>query len=176
MQDLSSYIRIIAIVFVFSCYYQIINVVLETDKRFLPGKGQAFFQNLFIIVSALLFYPKMGISALLWAFVLAGFVQCIQITWNARNCFKFKLKTSDEIASIKMLISLAGPLIVGNAIYEINDIVDKQISSGLGHGGVSVLSYGASINEIVTSLIVTSLSTVLFSHYATWMQREKLKR
>ncbi len=49
LQDLSSYIRIIAIVFVFSCYYQIINVVLETDKRFLPGKGQAFFQNLFVI-------------------------------------------------------------------------------------------------------------------------------
>ena len=176
LQDLSSYIRIIAIVFVFSCYYQIINVVLETDKRFLPEKGQAFFQNLFIIVSALLFYPKMGISALLWAFVLAGFVQCIQITWNARNCFKFKLKTSDEIASIKMLISLAGPLIVGNAIYEINDIVDKQISSGLGHGGVSVLSYGASINEIVTSLIVTSLSTVLFSHYATWIAEGKIEK
>lgn len=75
-----------------------------------------------------------------------------------------------------MLISLAGPLIVGNAIYEINDIVDKQISSGLGHGGVSVLSYGASINEIVTSLIVTSLSTVLFSHYATWIAEGKIER
>lgn len=112
---------------------------------------------------------------MLWAFVLAGFIQCIQITWNARNCFKFKLKTSDEIASIKMLISLAGPLIVGNAIYEINDIVDKQISSGLGHGGVSVLSYGASINEIVTSLIVTSLSTVLFPIMQHGLQRGKLK-
>ena len=176
LQDLSTYIRIMAIVFVFSCYYLIINVVLETDKRFLPGKGQAFFQNLFVIVSALLFYPRMGISALLWAFVLAGFIQCIQISWNARNCFKFKLKSSDETESIKMLISLAGPLLVGNAIYEINDIVDKQISSGLGHGGVSVLSYGASINEIVTSLIVTSLSTVLFSHYATWIAEGKIEK
>ena len=88
MQDLSSYIRIIAIVFVFSCYYQIINVVLETDKRFLPGKGQAFFQNLFVIVSALLFYPKMGISALLWAFVLAGFIQCIQNNLECQKLFQ----------------------------------------------------------------------------------------
>ena len=29
--------------------------------------------------------------------------------------------------------------------------------------------YGASINEIVTTLIIQSVSTVLFSHYATWV-------
>lgn len=176
LQELSSYIKIMAIMFVFSCYYLIINVVLETDKRFLPGKGQAFFQNLFVIIAAIFFYPRMGISALLWAFVFAGLIQCVQITWNARNIFKFQLKILPEKNSIDKLVSLAGPLLVGNAIYEINDIVDKQISSGLGHGGVSVLSYGASINEIVTSLIVTSLSTVLFSHYATWIAEGKIKQ
>lgn len=176
LQDLSSYIKIMAIMFIFSCYYLIINVTLETDKRFLPGKGQAFFQNLFVIVAAVFFYPRIGISSLLWAFVFAGFVQCIQITWNARNIFKFQLIISQEKSSIKKLVSLAGPLLIGNAIYEINDIVDKQISSGLGHGGVSVLSYGASINEIVTSLIVTSLSTVLFSHYASWIAEGKVKQ
>ena len=176
LQELSSYIKIMAIIFVFSCYYLIINVVLETDKKFLPGKGQALFQNLFVIIAAIFFYPRMGISALLWAFVFAGLIQCVQITWNARNIFKFQLKILPEKNSIVKLVSLAGPLLVGNAIYEINDIVDKQISSGLGHGGVSVLSYGASINEIVTSLIVTSLSTVLFSHYASWIAEGKVKQ
>ena len=106
---------------------------------------------------------------------LAGFIQCIQISWNARNCFKFKMKTSDETESIKMLISLAGPLLVGNAIYEINDIVDKQISSGLGHGGVSVLSYGASINEIVIIDSYISFNRS-FSHYATWIAEGKIEK
>lgn len=115
-------------------------------------------------------------SAYTKTFVFAGLIQCVQITWNARNIFKFQLKILPEKNSIVKLVSLAGPLLVGNAIYEINDIVDKQISSGLGHGGVSVLSYGASINEIVTSLIVTSLSTVLFSHYATWIAEGKIKQ
>lgn len=176
LQDLSEYIAIIAVMFVFSCYSLIINVVLETDKKFLPGKGQAFFQNIFVIIAAILFYPQKGIYALLWAFVIAGFIQCVQITWNSRKTFKFLLKISSEKESIKKLLYLAGPLFIGNAIYEINDIVDKQISSGLGHGGVSILSYGASINEIVTSLIVTSLSTVLFSHYATWIAEGNIKR
>ena len=169
LQCLITYIRILSLTFVFFCYYLIVNVLLETDKRFLPGKGQSFFQNLMVILAALLFYKKIGMSALIYAIVLAGVVQCVQITWSARNIFKPKLKIKKENEHIKKLINLSLPLLLGNAIYEINDIVDKQISSGLGHGNASVLTYGASINEIVTTLIIASVSTVLFSHYATWI-------
>lgn len=177
LQTLSSYIRVMSVMFVFTCYYLIVNVVLETDKRFLPGKGQSFLQNLFICIAAIVFYPKIGMPALIYAFLLAGVVQCVQITWNARHELRFLSKPDPENAVIQKLLQLALPLLVGNAIYEINDIVDKQIATGLGHGNVSYLSYGASINEIVTTLIIQSVSTVLFSHYATWVaegQNEKV--
>lgn len=167
------YIRIMSSLFVFTCYYLILNVILETDKQFLPGKGQGVFQNLFIIIAAVFFYKQMGMSALLYAVVLAGLVQCVQITWNARKLFKPFVEIQPEKQALNNLSKIAVPLIVGNAIYEINDIVDKQISSGLGHGNVSVLTYGASINEIVTTLIISSVSTVLFSHYATWIAEGK---
>lgn len=169
LQTLASYIRTMSVMFVFTCYYLIVNVVLETDKRFLPGKGQSFLQNLFICVAAVAFYPRFGMPALIYAFLLAGFVQCIQITWNARHEFRFVPKVDSESTAVRRLLQLAFPLLVGNAIYEINDIVDKQIATGLGHGNVSFLSYGASINEIVTTLIIQSVSTVLFSHYTTWV-------
>lgn len=169
LQTLSNYIRIMSVMFVFTCYFLIVNVVLETDKRFLPGKGQSFLQNLFICIAAVAFYPKFGIPALIYAFLLAGIVQCIQITWNARHEFRFTRRITSEKAAVQKLLQLALPLLVGNAIYEINDIVDKQIATGLGQGNVSYLSYGASINEIVTTLIIQSVSTVLFSHYATWV-------
>ena len=55
LQILANYIRIMSVMFVFSCYYLIVNVVLETDKRFLPGKGQGFLQNLFICIAAVVF-------------------------------------------------------------------------------------------------------------------------
>ena len=165
---LAEYIRLMSAMFVFTCYYLIINVVLETDKRFLPGKGQNFLQNLFICIAAVTCYGKFGMSALIYAFLLAGAVQCIQITWNARKEFHFCRTVRPEKETIQKLLTLTVPLLIGNAIYEINDIVDKQIATGLGHGNVSFLSYGASINEIVTTLIISSVSTVMFSHYATW--------
>ena len=168
-QMLAYFIRIMSVMFVFTCYFLIVNVVLETDKRFLPGKGQSFFQNLFICIALVTIYPVFGISALIYAFLLAGIVQCIQITWNARRQFKFVKHIESEKKAINKLLKLALPLLVGSAVYEINDIVDKQIATGLGQGNVSYLSYGASINEIVTTLIIQSVSTVLFSHYATWI-------
>lgn len=171
LKTLISFIRIMSIMFVFTSYYLIVNVVLEADKRFLPGKGQSFFQNLFVIIASLFFYSQFGISALLYSLLLAGLVQCIQITWNARKLYKFTFKCRSERKSIVKLLKISGPLLIGNAIYEINDIVDKQISSGLGEGSVSILTYGASINEIVTTLLISSISTVLFSHYTTWVAK-----
>ena len=179
IQILSEYIRILSIMFVFTSYYLIINVVLETNKQFLPGKGQSLFQNLFVIIAALLFYNKSGIKSLVYAFVIAGVIQCIQITYNARKLFSFKKNVQTDNQTIKKLLQLSIPLILGNAIYEINDIVDKRISSGLGDGRVSTLSFGASINEIVTTLIVASISTVLFSHFSTWIaegKRDKVEK
>ena len=170
---MGKYIKLMSVSFVFWCYYLIINVILENDKCFLPGRLQGLFQNLFIIIGATFFYRKYGIVALIYAFVLSGLCQCIVVTWCARNDFKFIFTKLNEIVSIKKMIKLSLPLIIGNAIYEINDIVDKQISSGLGPGNASFLTYGSTINDIVAGVIVASVSVVLFSHFATWVAENK---
>lgn len=170
---LAHYIRVMSSAFILWSYYLTINVVLETDKIFTPGKMQGLFQNVFLIVAAFLLYPKYGVRVLLYAFLLSGLAECILVTWCARKQFKLVFYKINAGAQIKQLISLAVPLIIGSAIYEINDIVDKQISTGLGAGNVSYLTYGSTINEIVTGVIVASVSTVLFAHFATWISEGK---
>ena len=169
LQLLSHYIQVMSSAFILWCYYLTINVVLETDKVFTPGKMQGLFQNVFLIIAAVLLYPKYGVRVLLYAFLLSGLAQCILVTWCARKQFKFVFHKINAGPQIKHLIALSVPLIIGSAIYEINDIVDKQISTGLGSGNVSYLTYGATINEMVTGVIVASVSTVLFAHFATWI-------
>ena len=166
---LSHYIRIMSCAFMLWCYYLIINVVLETDKRFLPGRGQAFFQNLFLIISALFLYKKFGMAVLVYGFLLSGLAECVLVTFCARKQFKLVFHKINVSAETRELVKLSVPLIIGSAIYELNDIVDKQISTGLGTGNVSYLTYGGTINEIVTGVVVASVSTVLFSHFATWI-------
>lgn len=172
-ETLTAYIRILSPTFIFSCYYLVINVILETDKRFLPGKGQGLLQNICVIAAVLLLHKKFGIQAALYAFLIAGLLHGIQITRAAGKVWNFHLRTGNERYAIGKLCMLALPLLLGNATYEINDIVDKRIAAGLGEGSVSVLSFGASVNEIVTTLIVTSATAVLFSSYAGWAAEGK---
>lgn len=173
---LTHYIRIMSCTFVLWCYYLIINVVLETDKKFLPGRGQAFFQNVFLIIGAVFLYKKYGMSVLVYGFLLSGLAECIIVTWCARKEFKVIFHKVDVSPEINELIKLSIPLIIGSAIYEINDIVDKQISTGLGAGNVSYLTYGGTVNEIVTGVVVASVSTVLFSHFASWIAEGKAEQ
>lgn len=118
-------------------------------------------------------YPKYGIEVLIYAFIFSGISQCIVVTWCARKQFKLLWTKLNENEAMKQLIELSLPLIIGNAIYEINDIVDKQISTGIGVGSASYLTYGSTINDIVTGVIVSSISVVLFSHFATWVAEGK---
>lgn len=171
---LVSNIKALSICFVLSCYYLILNVVAEANKDFLSGKGYSFFQNLFVILAACAFTDIQDAKYLVYAFVLAGIVQCVWITIRVRKFYKPNLKNRSGKEYTMHLISLMVPLLIGNAIYEINDIVDKQITSGLGNGAVSILTYGASVNEIVTTVIIASVSTVLFSHFATWAAQGKI--
>lgn len=177
IEVMAKYIRMMSAVFILWCYFLTINVVLETDKRFIPGRGQNLFQNIFLILAAIFVYSRTGIGSLIWAFLLSAIAECILVTWCARKQFKViwgKLQTPST--EIKKLYKIALPLIIGSAVYEVNDIVDKQISSSLGEGCVSYLTYGSTINEIVTGVIVMAMSTVLFTHFATWVSEGNLQK
>lgn len=176
LQILSRYVRIMSVSFVLWCYYLTLNVVLETDKEFLPGKCQGLFQNVLLIFAAVLLYKRFGISSLIYSFLISGVLECALVTWCVRDRFKFIFGYIDEKEALSKLFEVSVPLILGSSIYEINDIVDKQISTGLGAGNASFLNYGATINEIVTGVIVTSVSTVLFSHFATWIAEKKVDK
>ena len=171
---LSEYIKPMSISFVLWCYFLTINVILETDKQFIQGRGQGFFQNVFLIFSALILYPKYGMKALVYAFLLSGLAQCILVTWCARDRFKFVITKNSTNKYVYSLIKVAVPLFLGNAMYEVNTIVDGQVATSLGAGEASILNYGATINDMVVVVIVTSVSTVLFSHFSTWIAKNEI--
>ncbi len=177
---LIQYLRILSISFVFWCAFQTINVVLESRNIFLPGKCQGFFQNLFLIIAAIIFYDQFGIIALIIAFLASIIIQCVFELIIVNRIWKVETKDNINkklcIQDIKTLVGLSIPLMLGNSIYEINDIIDKQIGTLLGEGKVSILTYSASINEIVTGVVVSSIATVLFAHFSSLVAEKRKKQ
>lgn len=164
-------LRLMSVVIVLWAWFLSVNVVLETDKEFLPGRCQALFQNVFLIAACVLFAVPTDVEALLYAMIASGVAECLLVTWMARKRLFSGAAASSQ--SVRPILAAALPIVVGNAIYEVNDIVDKQIASSMGDGAVSQLVYGSTINDIVVGIIVMSVSTVLFSHFTTWaVQRD----
>lgn len=173
---LTHYIKIVSFAFIPWCYYLIINVILESEKTFIPGRCQGLFQNLFLIIAAFLLFKKYGMIALTYAFLFSGIAESILITFCARKKLRIyfcKLSFKKELSKL-LIVSL--PLILGNAVYEINDIVDKQIATSIGTGFASILTYGATLNEMISGVIVSSVSIVLFSNFTTWIAKKDYYR
>lgn len=168
---LSRYVKMMSAAFFLWGYYLIVNVTLEAENVFLPGRMQGLFQNVFLIAAAVFFFSKHGIQVFIYAFLLSGLVQCINVTVCARKKYHHAFHGIVNASEMITLIRLSLPLILGNALYEINDVVDKRLSTELGAGSVSYLTYGGTINEMVCSIVIASVAAVLFPHYASWASR-----
>lgn len=173
---LTRYVRMMSISFVFWCYYLTVNVALKTDKIFLPGRGQGFFLNVFLILGTIFLYGRYEMGVLVYAFLFSGLAECILVTWCARKKFRIIFRRIASYDVVKHIVEVAVPLFLGNAIYEINSIVDGQISTSIGAGSASILTYGATIHDMVVGVVVNSVSTVLFSHFSTWIAEGDLKK
>ena len=174
LKILTDYIKIVSIAFVPWCYYLTLNVVLESNKIFLPGRFQGFFQNIFLIVAILFFFNSLGAVSLVYAFLFSGVAEAVLITIIARKEIKLTFKNNFDKEKLKKLLILSVPLIIGNATSEINDIIDKQIATGIGVGTTSLLTYSGTLNEIITGVVLSSISIVLFSHFSTWVSENKI--
>jgi len=176
LSKLIYYVRIMSFSFIPCCYNLIANVVLEEEKIFIPGRCRDLFQNLFVLLAALFLYDKFGLDILVISFLFASIAQAILVTFKIKKIYKFEFFKDSNYKLIKKLLIISLPLLIGNAVYEINDIVDKQISTGLGSGLASLLTYGATLNEIVTGVIISSISIVLFANFASHVAKKEYNK
>ncbi|KWW35850.1 MAG: putative membrane protein, putative virulence factor [bacterium F083] len=173
---LTRYVRVMSFAFIPCCYNIILNVILENEKIFTPGRSRGFFQNLFVILAVLLLFNSFEMISVVYAFLGASLIQSIVITICSTKYFKFNIPKNKCFYEIKQIFMVSIPLIIGNTVYEINDIVDKQIATNIGEGSASILTYGATLNEIVTGVIVASISVVLFANFATWISKKEFDK
>ena len=56
------------------------------------------------------------------------------------------------------------PVFASNIVAEINQIIDKNFASRLSEGSVSALNYSSKVVNLITAVIGTAVSSVLFAN------------
>ena len=106
------------------------------------------------------------------AFALASVVNLIYVAIRATRYFRYVREAPLWSSEMGSLFKLMLPVLLGNAVLEVNSIAEKAVASALGLGSVSALTYGWSVYEIVTGVIISALATVLFSYFAGYLAKD----
>jgi len=117
--------------------------------------------NLSMIIGAVLLHQHLAvpIESLAWGVLVGGLLQLlITLPVIRRYGFSLKLCFSWCDASVQRIARLMIPGVVGVAIYQINVVVTRLLSSFLEQGSVSYLYYGQRLFEFPQGIFVVSLA------------------
>ncbi|MEA3466581.1 MAG: murein biosynthesis integral membrane protein MurJ [Thermodesulfobacteriota bacterium] len=117
--------------------------------------------NVAMIVSAIVFHQQLSVpvEALAWGVLAGGLLQLAMTLpvmrrygFNLKLCFKWRDVVVQRIGRLMI------PGVVGVAIYQINVVVTRLLSSFLEQGSVSYLYYGQRLFEFPQGIFVVSLA------------------
>ena len=143
-----------------------VNSVLQSNQKFLSTQIGNIMYNIVVVVLTIVFGSSKDMHLLSW--IVVGGLACnvLVITVSSRKVIRFKYTPGIWNVETRELVKLALPIILGNSVVQLNNIVDKALASGLSEGSISSLNYANTINVLVISVFITSLSTVLYPSLA----------
>jgi putative peptidoglycan lipid II flippase len=162
--------RITMAAFVLAMGQYMLSAVLSAKKQFYGAQIAALVYNFTVIAITIVIGRSQNMDALTGTVVLGHIVQLIILFFIARKRFKFSVSIRVFNSDTKTLIKLTLPILLGNSIVQINNIVDKVLSSLFSEGAMSALSYANTLNRFITGVVITTLSTVIYpilaEHYS----------
>lgn len=164
--------RIVMSSFILLMLKHMLSAVLNSKKIYIGDQVAGIFYNITIIGFIILIGNIYGIIGLTWIFLCGYLVQDIVLICLIIRKFKFRLTNKIITSDTKKMLRIAGPILIGNSVIQINNIVDKMLASGLNSGSVSALSYSNTLNSFVIAIVITSLSTVLYPTMSDYIARD----
>lgn len=167
------FIRVLSFVSVFYAICIVLTAVLNANRRFVPGALCVSLQNITLILSVVVLFKRIHVWALIIGFLFGYIFQGIFLYICVKKIITLSRFSLKDDLDIRKLLLLLLPLILGEASSEVNVLVDQFISTGLGVGYVSALSYAGSLDEFVSSFFVQTISTVLLPFFSVLVVEKK---
>ncbi|ADL69961.1 murein biosynthesis integral membrane protein MurJ [Thermoanaerobacterium thermosaccharolyticum] len=129
-------------VMIFVAVSNIITGALQSLQHFAVPAMIGIPYNIIIIGTALMYGAKYGIYGVAIATVIGSIVQIlIQLPVLLKFGFKYRFVLNLKDESVRKVIILAIPVLIGTSIQVINTYVDRMIASYLPAGSIAALNY-----------------------------------
>lgn len=164
----------IILVYVYNAYLQIKGMFNQNSLMNIPYN---FVQIVFI---ALAFYID-NVYILAIGLLVSSYSQLVylRILIKKNTDFKHSRCLDFNDSYIRQMLILVGPVFISTGVNQLNSIVDRALASRLVEGSVSALNYSGEVANIITQVVILSLTTILYpkmtSLFAGINEREKSK-
>lgn len=172
--------RIMMPVIVFLGAGGVIKGILNYHNDFHTPASVGIFQNIIIIFAILFLGSTIGIVGVTVG-TLIGFSMNFWVLLPKAYKLKIPLLKGMNIyhPNIKKGLYLMLPILLGNAVIQINELIDRMLASSLPEGSVSALSFASKVFVLPHGIFVLAIVTALYptmSKMASQNNYEGLKR
>lgn len=162
-------LRLVVILLLTICISNISIAVLNAEKEFTSAKSIGLIQSFSIILSCVALANKIDIAALYVGFSVYYFIENLYLILKIRKFISFQPHQPFHDNRVRKLLRLSLPVFISSAIVQINAMIDKAIASYLEAGSVSAMSYGHYVFSTIQSIIIASVTTVLYSYFSKYV-------
>ncbi|MGL6107508.1 murein biosynthesis integral membrane protein MurJ [Romboutsia sp.] len=118
--------------------------------------------NIIIIISIMISVNANPDILAIGALIAMASQMFFQIPSSLKKGYRYKPYINMKDESIRNMVVLVLPMLVGVAIGQLNSFVDKALATTLGDGYLSALNYGGKLNDVIMALFVTSIITAIY--------------
>ncbi len=141
---------------------------MDANKDFVVSRTESFITSVVTITCCVLLYNVQAVTSLVIAQYISYIIFGSLLLIRGRRYFNFTFVSFRDVPEVRTILLTALPLFVGNSVSQINKIVDNALSSGLGDGNVSALSYAVTLEDFVTIILVNNVVDILYVNFSTY--------
>lgn len=150
-------------IIVFLGFTYVFSGYLHSSEIFGPPAIMGLPYNLVFIIFLLFMAKDDYIEGLMIASVVAASTQfLVQVPAIRYQGYKYKPRLNLRDPYLRNALTLVLPIVVGSAVQQINTVIDKTLASDLVDGSISALTYASRINDLIISVFVMAITTVVF--------------
>lgn len=164
-------IRIIMPTVVFNQLLTINVGVMNSHKSFLLPALTSNILNTVIIISTVTLAHRIGIYAAVFGMLLGVVIQTVYSFLICRRWHRYRVSFSLRNGQVKEAFKMIGPIFMGIGMAEINKIVDQMVASFFVVGSISALSYASKLTSSVSTLLIASISTIVYPEMAGYASK-----
>lgn len=150
-------------IIIFLGFTYVFSGYLHSSEIFGPHAIMGLPYNFIFLFYLIFLADGSNIEGLMLTSVVAASTQfLIQVPAIRHQGYRYRLDINLKDPYLKKALILVIPVMLGTAVQQVNTIIDRTLASSLVEGSISALTYASRLKDLIISVFVTAITTVVF--------------